>query len=121
MIQRREVNDAATGKVYEWDGLSNDPLPTDALMLHPTTNVVFDAHDGRSFGELPFTPLISVPRTTWYTDALKDAKIIGYIMGPDGCVPLYAPKDHDGDLPKRRNWRQRKAEREQEHEQEQEE
>lgn len=118
MIQRREINDAANGKVYEWDGLATDPLPTDALMLHPKTNAVFDARDGRTFGELPATPLIHVPRTTWYADTLDGAKIIGYVMGPDGCVPLYAPKDHDGEAVKpRRNWRQRKAEREQERDQ----
>jgi hypothetical protein len=118
-IQTREINDAANGKVYAWDGLSTDPLPSGALILNPETNAVFDARDGRSFGELPATPLVHVPRTTWYTDPLDGAKVIGYVIGPHGCVPLYAPKDHDGDVPKpRRNWRQRKLEREQERDQE---
>jgi|GEM_PF-5067511 len=112
-IQTRQINDAANGNVYAWDGLSTDPLPSGALILNPQTNAVFDPRDKRSFGELPPTPLVQVPRTTWYGNPLDGAKIIGYIMGPGGCVPIYAPKDHPGELvTPRRNWRQRKTENE---------
>ena len=118
-ITTREIIDATDGKRYAWDGLTSDPLPTNTLLLQPKTSAFFD--QTRTLGETPNDQLVRIPRTTWYTDALKDAKVIGYVIGPDGCVPLYAPKDHDGEPPKRRNWRQRKQEREQEHEQEQEE
>jgi hypothetical protein len=124
-IQTREINDAATGKVYAWDGLSTDPLPTGALILHPQTNAVFDAREGRTFGELPASG-IAVPRTTWY-GPLDDVKVVGYLLGPDGCVPIYEPRsphaprknrrtqpdavDHPQPDKPRRNWRTRKAAR----------
>jgi hypothetical protein len=126
MIRERILTDATNGNRIAWDGLAADPLPTDTLVLHPQTHAVFDERDGHTFQDVPRAG-IAVPRTTWYADALHDVTIVGYLIGPDGCVPIFAPRSHDAHrshqrahphdvgspAPRqpRRNWRARKAAR----------
>lgn len=88
----------------------------------------YDASKGLKVSDLPDAPLTQLPRTTWYAFAPRpveeDLVIVGYMNGPEGCVPIYERRSHgknSGVRPdvlrsvepakSRRNWRARKAAR----------
>ena len=129
MIRRVPVHNAVTNKEEVLEGEIVDELKENSVYVD-RSGKTYDASKGIPFGQLPSERLVQLPRTTWYAfdpkPVTEELIVVGYIYGPDGCVPIYerrsdahrknrSPRtDALGDAEPRgprRNWRARKAAR----------
>jgi hypothetical protein len=127
MIRRIPVHNAVTNKQEVLEGEVVDELKEPSVFVD-RSGKTYDASKGVALGELPNTSLVQLPRTSWYVltphPINEDLVIVGYLNGPEGCVPIFerrsdgqnrgvrtdALRSADADKP-RRNWRARKAAR----------
>jgi hypothetical protein len=129
-IRRIPVKNAATNQDEILEGEVLDVLPDDRSIYVDRTGTTYDTTKTVRMNDLPTTGLLQLPRTTWFGfqpgPIEEPLVIVGYVMGPDGCVPIYErrsdayPKNRrpradavgtPAPAQPRRNWRARKAAR----------
>lgn len=129
-IRRIPVRNAMANEQELLEGHVGDVLPNDAAVYVDRGGKTYDSAKHVKMGDLPQTGVIQLPRTTWYAidpqPLTEDLAVVGYVIGPHGCVPIYEgrthansthrrPRSHDlGRTPTPRgrgNWRTRKAAR----------
>jgi hypothetical protein len=129
-VRRIPVRNAMTNQPELLEGDVIDVLPNDHSMYVDRAGKTYDPSKGVRMTDLPQSGVIQLPRTTWYGFDPKpitdDLPIVGYMIGPDGCVPIYERRNHAHTTNRRpraddlgssatpggrRNWRARKAAR----------
>jgi hypothetical protein len=129
-VRRIPIRNAMANEHELLEGEVIDVLPNDNSVYVDGSGKTYDTTKGIKMGELPQSGVIQLPRTTWYgfkpQPIEEDLVIVGYMNGPEGCVPIYerrsdaqrknrSPRtDALGDAEPRqprRNWRARKAAR----------